>query len=109
MKHTKGNWELKLNYDNTSGDKIQGRHTIVAGDWNIARIWEDAHGNNQEKILADAHLIASSPDLLEALQVMLWAEENGEYESQKQGKPRLTERLEIARKAIAKATGEDVK
>lgn len=40
--------------------------------------------------------------LVEALKIALWAEENGEYEAQKQGKPRLMERLELYRNLLSK-------
>ena len=42
-------------------------------------------------------------DLLEAVEVALWATLNGEFEAQMQGKPRLTERCEMFRNAIQKA------
>ena len=61
--HTKGPWELILNYDNNLKGSIKGRHTIKDSDgWNIARIWESAP--NAE---ANARLIAAAPELLEAL------------------------------------------
>lgn len=58
------------------------------------------HGDTE----ATAKLIAAAPDLLKALEIELWAMENGEGESQIQGKIRLTERLEVIRAAIEKAT-----
>lgn len=54
----------------------------------------------------NANLIAAAPDMYKALKVALWHEENGEYESQHQGKPRYCEVLEILRNTIAKAEGE---
>lgn len=53
----------------------------------------------------DANLIAAAPDLLKATKVALWDAENDEYQAQKQGHPRLIDRLAIYRAAIAKAEG----
>lgn len=63
----------------------------------------DADNVGHEIMTANGHLAAAAPELLEALKVALWHEENGEAEAQKQGRPRLTERLEIYRAAIHKA------
>jgi hypothetical protein len=52
------------------------------------------------------YVIDAAQELLEACQMMLWSEENGGAEAQRQGKPRYSERVEILRNAIAKATGE---
>lgn len=54
----------------------------------------------------DARLIAAAPELLEALVIMLRGDQLGEYECQKQGFPRLSERRSKARAAISKAKGE---
>ena len=42
-------------------------------------------------------ILEVNKELVEALEMMLWASENGESESQRQGKPRLIERHEITR------------
>ena len=55
---------------------------------------------------ANARLIAAAPELLEALEVMLNGDEMGEYECQRTGFPRMIQRREKARAAIAKAKGE---
>lgn len=49
---------------------------------------------------------ALAEELLEALEIALWSELNGESEAQKQGKPRLTERIEIYKGLILKAKGQ---
>ena len=96
--HTKGPWELILNYDNNLKGSIKGRHTIKDSDgWNIARIWESAP--NAE---ANARLIAAAPDMLEALQWYVdnddtsYGEEDAYWEA---GRDKATE-------AIRKAKGE---
>ncbi len=45
----------------------------------------------------------SISDMLEAVKVALWDGEHDEYQAQKQGHPRLIERLEIYRKALSKS------
>lgn len=42
-------------------------------------------------------------ELVEALEMMVWAALKGEYESAKQGKPRLVDRHEICNKLLKKA------
>lgn len=44
----------------------------------------------------------ANKELIEALEMELWAEDNGEYASQELGKPGLNERLEIMRTLIKK-------
>lgn len=56
---------------------------------------------------ANARLIAAAPDLLEACKVALWHIDNGEYRSQKEGRPRLIEVLNMLRSAIAKVEGKE--
>ena len=83
-KHTPGPWK---------GYKDQG---VYAGDDEGVIVFETGCGCCTESKLtqSDANLIASSPDLLEALKdVMYW--DNGKPE------------WEAARAAIAKATGEN--
>lgn len=52
-------------------------------------------------------LEATNRELLEALKVLLRNHELGEYESQKQGLPRMIEARDMARKAIAKAESKE--
>lgn len=68
----------------------------------IAEVWP---GPSLEQDIADATLIAAAPEMLEALKVLLANRELGEYESQKQGLPRMIEANDLARQAIAKAEG----
>ena len=84
------------------------KHT--PGPWKIAASWEDwtVEGPNKEEIifqdgpyqtpaikLANARLIATAPDLLEALQYLMVA--HGEQ---------LDHAFQMAQDAISKATGE---
>ena len=50
-------------------------------------------------------LYDAAPALLEALEMLLLNSELGEYESQRQGKPRMIEARSKARAAIAQAKG----
>ena len=86
------------------------KHT--PGPWHIDPIKTHANGNRRimaeqctpvavvpEHLAADARLIAAAPDLLEALKTLLGDTEDSDYMSRK-------ERENMARAAIAKATGE---
>jgi len=43
-------------------------------------------------------------ELIKAIEMEIWAAINGESEAQKQGKPRLSERIEILNSLLEKAT-----
>ncbi len=98
--HTPGPWEFHEGSDNSPdeiqiGEPILG--SIVGDEWHISRIWRDV-----PQALANAHLIAAAPDLLEALEAMReyaipgmnWTDEIGQA------------LLAITDKAIAKAKGQ---
>lgn len=59
------------------------------------------HGRSSDERCANARLIAAAPDLLEVLRVYV---EYDEYINGGGGDPR-TDRLQVAKRAIAKATG----
>jgi hypothetical protein len=61
-KHTKGIWEVRT----FNSDKIIFRHAIHCNGTNICKIMRDDNDNSEEE-QANAKLIASAPDLLEAL------------------------------------------
>lgn len=103
--HTPGPWEAKPTgpWDGWDGWSVEDAFGSVVCD---------AHGSQFSGTReANARLIAASPDLLEALQsVWLWAENQSDAQS-KGGHETfdlmmLREQRDIARAAIARATGE---
>lgn len=101
-KHTPGPWiHDPIDYRKSevpylrAGDKILAIFCLSDGKTPAVQLQDESEAN--------AKLIAAAPELLEAVEVALWDLENGEAEAQKQGKPRLAERLEIFRAAIKKA------
>lgn len=103
VKHTPGPWSIVI--DDTGGE-FTGWPSIVASpeiDCSVIhragfkqKFWGDL---SQRECIANARLIAAAPDLLEALQRLLNAE-NDEYLTPIGVK-------NLARAAIAKATGKD--
>jgi len=91
MKHTKGPWEVAGHGD---GNK---QLPILANGKIIAAIRDDGS-------LADAHLIAAAPDLLEACELALYAL----HKAQQYTKKDLTEYCSLValKQIIAKAKGE---
>lgn len=90
-KNTPGPWNF---YDDT---KSTGRIEIVALGKTVARIYHSV----PEEDLPNARLIAAAPDLLSALELMVYMIE--------EMTPELTGRVyEFAKAAIVKATGEQV-
>ena len=103
-KHTPGPWIL--------GDENNQHAEILIGDLvaNIDR--QDRYGLHmacsREEMLANARLIIAAPDLLEALESIINADDEAEAMMRKMGIP-AEEPMEIfvaARAAIAKAKGE---
>ena len=69
MKHTKGPWKInKWERDNV----VDGFETIITDRRGHGIVTFNKKGNN-EKVIANAHLIASSPKLLEACEKLLRA------------------------------------
>jgi len=65
MKHTEGNWEVRL-------DKEHKRYDIVSDDLLIATIWEEHAFRNIEtptQAEANARLIAKAPEMLGLLEL----------------------------------------
>jgi hypothetical protein len=105
-KHTPGPWKL-----NTArmGDKLL--------DWHIAA---DPHGSslpvclsdkysefrNAEQEIANAHLIAAAPELLEALKDAVSMLDDLKFRSDADQEGAVTEQIREANSAIAKATGD---
>lgn len=77
-----------------------GQHT--SGPCNCTYHYCLACSTSEAHDLCPLH--AAAQDLLEALEAMLLNRELGEYESQRQGKPRMIEVMDAARAAIQKAT-----
>lgn len=101
FKGTPGSWVVDEDYDVTTEDG-----TVVS--WGAEGIFEP------DEIIANAHLIAAAPDLLEALQQMV--ERIEYYASLKEtGQPNIEDwaytynsgDMDDARAAISKALGEE--
>ena len=96
MKHTKGKWEHSVNYMKGSDfqDKDINEGIVVVNNYVIAKIY----GNNGEEIRANTNLIASAPEMLEALKLIAKSDEFA-------GGTSVEELQRIAKEAIAKAEG----
>ena len=106
MTHTPGPWAV--HFDETGGyDCMSGSYAILCGEkWKeVAEVDQNQYGQKScdwdfrsQEAEANARLIAAAPELLEALRVIL--------DSVDAHKVRLDiYELELARAAIAKATG----
>lgn len=84
--HTPGPWKVREDY--------AGAQSVVSADAFLARVGPP----NTEQAEANARLIAAAPELLEALQGLLAAVEQGTL-------PGSGKAQDAARAAIAKATG----
>lgn len=92
FKHTEGPWFVVDNPPNNNGStdtSIYGGRGVYVAD--VYYGYVGSEGISKVEAIANAHLIAAAPDLLEALQYALPYLERGE--------------LGMARVAIAKATG----
>ena len=85
-KHTPGPWQIKINV--SSACVLDGKGAL------LARLLLGNHGN--DRVVANARLMHSAPDLLEALKAML--DYYGSHTAR-------VERQDMARAAIAKAEG----
>jgi hypothetical protein len=102
VKHTPGPWRVHV--EPGSGPSWSSDSVFVcgAGSWpeeQISRVnVQDGLGERE----ANARLIAASPDLLEALESIFALGSDGEHSGDRHARCR-----DIARAAIAKATGSD--
>ena len=115
--HTPGPWtvlpeEADKDYLRIRGTRLGGRYKVA--NVHMQRLLESHYvlrDRENAESWANARLIAAAPDLLEALQsVWLWAENQSDAQS-KGGHETfdlmmLREQRDIARAAIARATGE---
>ena len=93
QKHTPGPWHVERTGRHDSAGRM-----VVSGNFCLSSV-SNLHGNAD----ANARLIASAPELLEACKMML--EDLAEYESPKKG---YFKSAEAARAVIAKAEGRHV-
>lgn len=100
MEYTKGEW--KAEYYNHEND--EGYFILAQEDEHTQGLIADCppHTDSPHIGKANAQLISAAPELYEALKTILRNNELGEYESQKQGLPRLIEVRDMARQALAK-------
>lgn len=113
MSYTKGPWRLRSDpshFDSATtieGGVVGARRPPMPQM--VVQVGGDADLLTLE---ANARLISVAPDLLEALQMILWDEDGKEWEhselSDKEWDARQDDARDIARTAIAKALGLDV-
>jgi len=108
MGYTKGPWKLQRSHDSHWRERYYAIWTDEGGEGD--RPIASVDGDNAVWLepgadFANARLIAAAPELLEALKTMLKGDQMGEGECQRTGFPRLCERWDMARSAIAKAEG----
>ncbi len=104
-KRTPGPWKVALADETTVVSfALQDDGQFVATTYQDL---ED-YGENYERRAADARLIASAPDLAEALEkISEWAEHTGNADcDRKDAFDRLTVCKELARSALARARGQ---
>ncbi|WP_250512660.1 hypothetical protein [Caballeronia sp. INDeC2] len=87
-KHTRGPW---TNHGRIAQPGLP--HSAVAANTLLARVYSEAFGDSEQET-ANANLIAAAPELLEALQAVVSVAD------------RATVEFDMARAAIAKATGQ---
>ncbi len=96
--HTPGPWEVRSHNKRKVADMDETSDWTVYGA-NLEMVCMEAHRN--PCAAADAQLIAAAPQLLEALQYIANGALAGNTAS-----VQLDDAIELARRAIAKATGE---
>jgi|GEM_PF-4390989 len=100
-KRTQGEWVAKPK----RGNNIYEYSVIVPNIKTICEM-EATHLGDVKTTAANAGYTAlcvnNFKEVVEALEEMLWAAENGEAEAQKQGRKRYIERLEQTRNALSK-------
>lgn len=107
-KHTPGEWLLVDHTVYALNDQGENRFTaLVQGGW-VHRGSFSSERTSEDEKSANAHLIASAPDLLEALKGAVGALEFSRDYHKDLGNEEQAfaqDRLDAATKAIAKATG----
>ena len=66
MKHAKGPWKIKHNVPGSPTTRKYHEVLITSDTWIVAWLNTCHHLNKEELALANAHLIAAAPELLEA-------------------------------------------
>jgi hypothetical protein len=94
-------------YDCMTAGVTAGPVTLDAADYGQARI-SDLPYYIEEKMLADAHLIAAAPELYEALAVILDAHDSylEDVPLARDNPDPISDAIEAARHVLAKARGE---
>jgi len=107
MNHTQGEWTIKENGRNET-PSIRAKYPDNSGTQEVCRI-KDTFGHTT---MANAHLIAASPDMLEALKRVLYITHNDGIGLSDIGSNRVTftadqmnEMGDLMRQVIAKAEG----
>ena len=90
--HTKGPWQ----FGSSNDDSVYKRNIGGSDGYHVAV----ASSREDDEVDANARLIAAAPDLLEALQSIV------DMDVAYQRGPKVEDAVEVARAAIAKATGE---
>jgi len=96
MTYTKGPWEIN--------NPQHRRKLIMASNVDhgcVAEVFEHSSGDEPETVEANAHLIASAPDLLRAVEYLL---ENAVYNTE-HGNDSVNA-IKAAKQVVAKAKGE---
>lgn len=103
MKHTPGPWQVGMAFDNYGETEIAIEHMTPAGNLVVAVALGGLQGQD-----ANASLIAAAPDLFDFASLvsrMTTDSEMGGNMSGDDAAQALSELIETARAAIAKATG----
>jgi len=95
MKHTPGPWKASSEYL-----RGRNRHSIIGNGLMICDTWDM---EKQGEELANAHLIAAAPDLLEACKEFIneWHSNNANFAREE------PKSLKMMRQAISKAEGRE--
>ena len=104
-KHTPGPWKYTKSYGRYSIGEQTGQMRLIAE-------LDSAYSFDDRRFEADASLISAAPDLLEALKSVsqtLACNEHGECRGFSDDLLSTNDALEMAKAAIAKATGKDKK
>jgi hypothetical protein len=104
-KHTPGPWEYATRFT----AKATGPLQMIGPDPECRHIADIPRNGDQQRQEADARLIAAAPEMLAALGELVaeWDAERAEQDSPQTGFILDTLGIEMARAAIAKATGRE--